>query len=137
MTETDGGPKRCAECGAIAVPRGSEVCRPCEIERDVGPEARKRYLSSIGSAGGRASSRKRGKGLSPEELGPLETHEDAMRWARTIALAAASERISASRATALRGLLREWRAAREGHVEEVELEELRAKVEALEREGVI
>lgn len=48
---TKGHGKRCTTCGAVGVPQDKQLCKPCRLERDEGPEARRLYLKQIASKG--------------------------------------------------------------------------------------
>lgn len=69
------------------------------------PGGRER-LAVAAKLGGHATARRfAAKGLTPDELGPLETHGDAKRWLETIARAVAVGRLTDRAATgAVRGL---------------------------------
>jgi len=93
------------------------------------PEAEKIAAKRNGGATMRLKAR---RGLDPEELGELQTPEDALRWAFVIARAGATGRLSAGAVTAVRGALSVWVAARDLHIKETELTKLAATVKRLE-----
>lgn len=76
--------------------------------------------------GAEAKNRKdrEGKGLTPSELPPLESHEAAEEWTDAIGRAAATGRLSASAAQAALRAVREWRESREAGQVSDRLEEL-------------
>lgn len=66
-------------------------------------------LSEAGRKGAEATARKlRGAGLPAEELGPLETVEDAQRWLRLIAQAVGERRLSHSEGTSMTRAVKAW-----------------------------
>lgn len=75
---------------------------------------------------------KKSKALDPDELGPLETPRDAVRWCRIVGAATATGRLSASAANAALRAISEWRAA---HEQAELLEELEDLKSALKRNG--
>lgn len=78
--------------------------------------------------GGMRAAVKAGKGLDPHDLGELRTPHDVQRWAGQVALALATGRISASAATAIKGLLSEWRQAHQDGVMKDELDALKTEL---------
>lgn len=81
--------------------------------------------------GGEATARKlRGADLDPEEVPEApETLADAVVWAAWAARAAATGKLSTSRANAAAKLLREFRQALERHEAAEQLEEIRRQIE--------
>lgn len=130
--------KRCENCGAVGVPADEELCKPCRLERDEGPEARRLYMKQLAEKGGRASQARRGAhGLDVEALPRLDGHGAAKRWLSALAEGVASGRVSRGLSGEVRKVLKMWMAAHKAEVtDEVvqeireELEELRRKVEA-------
>jgi hypothetical protein len=82
--------------------------------------------------GGTALARKHAlrRGLDPDELGPLATPEDAQRWAETIGRAVLTNRVTASQASAARGVLSEWRASQQRSEDRDALERIIRLVQA-------
>lgn len=115
-------PKTCEKCGAVGVPADDSLCHPCRIEEDQGPEARRRYLESIGRKGGTAKSKQ--KGLRDVELPPLVDHAAAETWSDRIGRAAATGRIGSRAANAALRAVREWRQAHDAGAVSERLEEL-------------
>src|SRR5690349_16856708 len=125
MTEMT--PRRCAgrtaDGSPCAVPSELLVQRADGVSwcssHDPSPVAREaRKLASLrGGESTRAKHRQRAV-LDPGELGPLESPEDATRWARTIGEAVATGRLSASAGQTVTRVLAEWTRARDLHVRE-------------------
>lgn len=133
MSGTTG--RRCEQCSAVGVPSDDTLCRACRIGEDEGEEAKRRYLREIGKRGGEAS--RRGRGLSEAELGPLQDHQDAERWCRKVAIAAAVGRLGSSRANVILRAVRQWSSAREGRLSEEKIEKLEQKLRDLEARGAV
>jgi hypothetical protein len=97
-----------------------------------GPGAKER-LSEQGKVGAQVTKqvRRKGKGLRPGELGPLNAPEDAKRWLRIIGRAVAEGRLRSRDGDAATRAVREWlRAYDVGTVAE-RLEQLQMHVEQL------
>lgn len=91
-------------------------CGKC-FAHDPHREEARRQAQKKGAAS--TNAQKRGNGLAPHELPPLESHEAAETWLDTVGRAVGSGRISASEGNAIRGCVRDWVAAREaGEVSE-------------------
>ncbi len=75
------------------------------------------------------------RGLEEGELGALQTPEDAQRWCMIAATAVATGRMSASAASALRGLVTSWLRSRDLHVRETRLLALEKRVAELNGGG--
>lgn len=66
--------------------------------------------NAAATRGGLTTKLRARRGLDPEELPPLDSHENAEKWAATIAEAVATGRLSSAQgSTALRAVA-EWRA---------------------------
>lgn len=121
--------KRCENCGAVGVPAEETLCKPCRLERDFGPDARKRYLSEIARKGARES--RRNNGLDVESLPSLQRPEDAEVWAEAVVVAVAEGNLPSGRANALLRALGAWRKARE----DSQIEQLLEAIEEAKRTG--
>lgn len=126
--------KRCTQCNAVGVPADDTLCKPCRIEADEGPEARRAYLSSIGTKGGHARARGR-QGMVDEDLPPLDSHAAAETWSDRIGRAAATGKIGASAANAALRAVKEWREAHEAGEVSDRLEELLGALAEWRRSG--
>lgn len=90
--------------------------------------------SQRGAAATRARHRKL-RALDRGELGPLDTPEDAQRWAATIARAVAEGRLAQGAANAATRALNQWLNARDLNVRESRLRKLENEVARLHGEG--
>ena len=85
--------------------------------------------------GGQSTARRfRPPGLTPEELGPLKTVQDAQKWLRLIAEAVGGRAISHSEGTSMTSAVREWLKAEDTRLRAEELKELQEEVKALKRQ---
>ncbi len=75
------------------------------------------------------------RGLREEDLGPLESPEDAKRWSSVIAKAAATGQITPAQANASTRAVHQFLHARDQHIKETELADLRADVARLKQQG--
>jgi hypothetical protein len=75
------------------------------------------------------------RGLDVEALGPLNSPQDAERWAEAAVMAVATGSLSASAAQALRALLNEWRAAHQAGRVDAEFKALQAAIAEWRRTG--
>lgn len=92
-------------------------------------EEREKVRKRAGSIGGRS---RNGRALPPDETpGPLETLQDAVRWAAWAARAVATGDLDTSRGNTVAKLLKEFRAALEKSESREKLEEIRRRVEEL------
>lgn len=104
-----GNGRRCSECGAAA-PGEDGLCKGGRLEQEYGPEARRRHYQKLGRRGAERS--RGGPGtLRRSELPPLETHEDAKRWARLLAEGVATGAIDKDVAAETRRQLKTWMSA--------------------------
>ncbi len=112
-------PKRCPG-------NGSE---PCGVEQNLliqaedggwwcfGHHPRKAVeRSASGVLGGLKAASRRRKGLDDDELGPLASPEDAMRWAAALARAVATGRLSSPQGRTALVAIAEWRRSYEADV---------------------
>lgn len=108
MSKKNSG-KRCTECGAVGVPQAKELCKPCRLERDEGPEARRLYLQQIASKGAMASKAKRGQhALRVDALPALEDHGSVKVWLPHLAEGVASGQVSKGLSAEVRKVLKTW-----------------------------
>lgn len=101
----------CDNCGSATADEDG-LCKGCRIERDEGPEARKRYYRELGRKGGYASGTGRG-GLDRDELPPLDSHDAAETWCDAVGRAVVVGRIGHNEAKAALRAVREWRESRD------------------------
>jgi hypothetical protein len=73
------------------------------------------------------------RGLDPDDLGPLETPLDARRWSAVIASAAACGRITPAQANAASRAVDGFLKARDQHIKETELADLKRDLERLKQ----
>ncbi len=96
-----------------------------------GPAARER-MADRGRKGALSLRRKvKGSGLTEDDLGALEAHEDAKRWLETIGRAVATGRLGDRAAQAAIKAVSEWVRTEGERVGAVEFEALRQDVEKL------
>ena len=120
------------------VTRAGEPCRAPEHMVDQsgfchahGPAARER-MAERGRKGALSLRRKvKGSGLTEDDLGALESHQDAKRWLETIGRAVATGRLGDRAAQAAIKAVSEWVKAEGERVGAVEFEALRQDVEKL------
>lgn len=123
----------CTNCGSATADQDG-LCKPCRIERDEGPEAKKRYYRELGRKG--AYSKNKGDGgLEPEELPKLETYDDAKMWLEAIGRAVATGRLKDRSAQAGIRAVEAWLKAESDRLEATEeLQELRKDIEELKQQ---
>lgn len=92
-----------------------------------------RKLQSL--RGGATTARRFKPGITPEDLGPLETPSDAQRWLRTIAQAVGSRHLTHAEGNAMSKAVSEWIKARDLDVREQRLTELERKLKRLQQGG--
>lgn len=89
-----------------------------------GPDGAEK-MSELGQKGGAASARKRrGGGLNPDELPPLESHGAAEEWCDTVGRAVVTGRLSHNEGKAALRAVREWRESHDAGAVSDRLEEL-------------
>ncbi len=100
-----------------------------------GPGAQER-LREQGKKGGAALRRKWQaiRGLEPEDLGPLDTHEDAKRWLEVIGKAVLSNTIDSKAAHAGARAVETWLKAEGERVTMTVVEDLKAEIDRLKAE---
>ena len=90
------------------------------------------FARKAGKKGGLASARARRRpGLDRNQLGPLETHEDAKRWLRMIGEAVVTLKLDKGDAQAGIRAVEAWLKAEADRVELVVLDDLKADVQRL------
>ena len=93
-------------------------------------------LRASGRRGAQVTARRfKGKGIRPEELGPLETHSDAKRWLRLIGEAVVTGRLSNRDAQAGVKAIEAWLKAHGESVVAKDVAELREALDALRKRG--
>lgn len=112
----------CTKCGSATAGEDG-LCKPCRIERDEGPEAKRRYYRELGRKGGYASGTGQ-EGLDPEELPELETFEDAKMWLEAIGRATATGRLKDRSAQAAIRAVEAWLKAEDDRLEAEQLNRL-------------
>ena len=87
--------------------------------------------------GGRAAARKarRGEGINPDDLPPLEGPEDVETWLELAGRAVVSQRINNSTAKTLSRILRDWLSAHEAGAMTRQLNRLRDALEEARETG--
>jgi len=97
------------------------------------PEMRE-MLREAGRRGGRATAKRfRGSGLPAEELGDLQTVEDAQRWLRLIAQAVGERRITHSEGSSMTGAVKAWIRSEDTRLRAADLQELQEQIAELKR----
>ncbi len=123
------------------ITRSGEPCRAPEHMVDEsgychahGPGARER-MAERGRKGALSLRRKvKGSGLTEDDLGALESYEDAKRWLETIGRAVATGRLGDRAAQAAIRAVSEWVKAEGERLTAQVLDELRDEVERLKAE---
>lgn len=119
---TDPEERRCQEDGCrvegVLVDAESGYC----FSHDPDPAKEEARLRARRRAG--ETTKRKYRRLDPDDFGPLETPADAQRWAAMVARALLGGQLSATKATALRSLLAEWRSAHASGEVRDRLEEL-------------
>lgn len=101
----DGG--RCESAIGLCEEDGCGKCfAHCEHRAEKAREARQKGAAST-------NAKRRGEGLAPHELPPLESHDAAEEWLETVGRCVGTGRLSASEGNAIRGCVRDWVQARE------------------------
>ena len=131
MSKRKSGGNRCGSCGGVGASSTDGLCKPCRIEREHGPEAKHRYIQSIGKKGAEATA-KRFRAFDVDALPAIEGPKDAAAWAEAVAKAVATGRLSNGQGNTVLRAVRDWLAA-------YETSELVERFEALEQmiEGVV
>lgn len=98
------------------------------------PDSRER-IREAARKGGEAMAEKHSRdGLEEDELPPLDSPQAAEEWLETIARAVATGRLSSSEGNAIRGNVRDWLKAREAGEQAERIERLEKLLKAA-REG--
>jgi hypothetical protein len=127
-TRHDGAP-----CGVpAAILRQDEHGEWWCMGHDPDPVMRQRHALGT-QRGGQTSKRRLSRYLGEDELGQLETAEDAARWSRIVGLAIASGRITPSAGRAILLSVKHWLASHDQTIRENELADLKREVERLKR----
>ena len=93
-------------------------------------------LRASGRRGAEVTARKfKGKGLTPDQLGPLETHSDAKRWLRLIGEAVITGKLPNRDAQAGVKAVEAWLKAHGESVVAKDVAELREALDALRKRG--
>lgn len=98
------------------------------------PENREKVRENARKGGEAAARRLEGKGLSPDELDPLEDHADAKRALDQVRRAVLTGRISDKVAHAATRAVSEWVKAHEGELTARVVDDLEEEVERLQSE---
>ena len=94
------------------------------------------HLAEAGRKGAAATARKfKLGGLDPDDLPPLDRPQAAEQWLETIGRAVATGRLGHNEARSAVGAVRQWLKANEAGAVAERLEELKASVERLGKEG--
>lgn len=123
----------CKNCGSAAAGEDG-LCKPCRIERDDGPEAKRRYYRDLGRKGGYASGTGQ-EGLDPEELPELETFQDAKLWLEAIGRATATGRLKDRSAQAAIRAVEAWLKAEDDRLEAEQLNNLMSALAEWKKTG--
>lgn len=108
------------------------MCKPCRVESDEGPEARRLYLKQIASKGAQASKAKRGQhALRVDDLPPVIDHASAKAWLQALVRGVASGRMSRSLAAETRKIIKFWLQAHRQEVTDKQFAELSDQIAAL------
>jgi len=101
------------------------------------PDPATRAAHKVAAARGGLAARARARrGLDPDELGPLKTVADAMRWSESIARATAAGQLSAAQANSAIRAVQQWCSAHDLHVRMTRLTQLEREVQRLKGMGV-
>ncbi len=104
------------------------------------PERRDAFHRAGGRAGGAATAAKHRlaqlereaiAGIKPEQLGKLETVQDALRWTKAVGVALADRAITPSEANALLRVVKEWRSNEDLRLRREDLRALEEQVTEL------
>lgn len=91
-------------------------------------------LAEAGRKGAETTARKlRGDGLHPEELGALETVEDAQRWLKRIAQAVGQRQLTHSEGASMTRAVEAWIRSEDTRLRAVDLRELQNQIAELKR----
>lgn len=114
----------CRGTTADGTPCESPIVGPDGFCPAHGPDGRER-MSEIGRKGAEASARKRrGGGLEPDALPPLDGHDAAETWCDVVGRAVVTGRIGHNEAKAALRAVREWRESRDAGAVSDRLDEL-------------
>lgn len=131
-----GGNNLCDECGAVGASKDDGLCQPCRKVEEGEYETRSEAMSALGKKGGAATKRAwdAERGVDPDELPPLETHEAAEVWLDVVGRAVVTGRLESKRAQACVRAVQTFLDARAERLQADRLRELREKLEKLEEE---
>jgi len=97
------------------------------------PEMRE-MLREAGRRGGQTTAKRfKSPGLPAEELGPLESVEDAQRWLRLIAQAVGERRITHSEGSSMTRAVKAWIQSEDTRLRATHLQELQEQIAELKR----
>lgn len=102
----DDGSRCQSSIGLCEEPGCGKCFAHCEHRAEERREAQQKGAAST-------NAKKRGSGLAPHELPPLESYEAAEEWLDTVGRAVGTGRLSAAEGNAIRGCVRDWVAAHE------------------------
>lgn len=80
--------------------------------------------------------RYKGRGLHRDQLGCLESIEDAQRWLRMIAQAVGAREITHNEGAAMTSTVRAWLSAEDSRLRAEDLAELQGQIAELRRKGL-